>query len=286
MSAEPDLRVISYGGGTQSSVLMLLAARGIVTPMPDIAVWADTGNEPQAVHEMVAWMADQVPFALVTVSALRPIDRAHRDSTDTRGNFIGSPIPTHTIDRRLAGPDSLGMSRRFCTDKWKIRPINDVIRAHLGIPAGKTLRGHSVEMWMGISRDEVQRMRDAHQVWRTNRYPLVEDVAMTRHDCQVWWQRNAPAAAPPLPRSACVICPFHSAAEWQRLADTDTELVVQAAANEQSHNDKQRHLGHGHIEHYLHPRRIPLLDAIAADRQAADAAPSMFDIECDGICGT
>ena len=35
--------VLSLGAGVQSSTLALMAAKGEVTPMPDVAVFADTG---------------------------------------------------------------------------------------------------------------------------------------------------------------------------------------------------------------------------------------------------
>ncbi|WP_171177628.1 hypothetical protein [Ruegeria sp. HKCCD8929] len=38
-----DLRVFSLGAGVQSTTLSLMAAHGEIGPMPDAAIFADTG---------------------------------------------------------------------------------------------------------------------------------------------------------------------------------------------------------------------------------------------------
>lgn len=48
------LRVISLGAGVQSTTMALMAAAGEIGPMPDCAIFADTGWEPAAVYEHLA----------------------------------------------------------------------------------------------------------------------------------------------------------------------------------------------------------------------------------------
>ncbi len=45
-AAEIRLRVLSLGAGVQSTTLALMAAHGEIGPMPDCAIFADTGWEP------------------------------------------------------------------------------------------------------------------------------------------------------------------------------------------------------------------------------------------------
>ena len=45
------LRALSLGAGVQPTTLDLMAAHGAVGPMPDCAIFADTGWEPRAVYE-------------------------------------------------------------------------------------------------------------------------------------------------------------------------------------------------------------------------------------------
>ena len=61
--------ILSLGAGVQSSTLALMAAKGEVTPMPDMAIFADTGYEPQAIYKWLEWLEKQLPFPVVRVSA-------------------------------------------------------------------------------------------------------------------------------------------------------------------------------------------------------------------------
>jgi 3'-phosphoadenosine 5'-phosphosulfate sulfotransferase (PAPS reductase)/FAD synthetase len=63
------IHVISLGAGVQSSTMALMAARGLIKPMPDCAIFADTGAEPEAVYRHLDWLEDQLPFPVHRVSA-------------------------------------------------------------------------------------------------------------------------------------------------------------------------------------------------------------------------
>ena len=69
------------------------------------------------------------------------------------GWFAGIPIYTRNTE-----DNSDGMSRRQCTDRYKIQPIFQV-RNILGVD---NLRGRTVEMVMGISFDEINE-QNIHQ---------------------------------------------------------------------------------------------------------------------------
>ncbi len=64
------LRVLSLGAGVQSTTLALMAAHGEVGPMPDCAIFSDTGWEPKAVYEHLAWLMSPnvLPFPIHIVS--------------------------------------------------------------------------------------------------------------------------------------------------------------------------------------------------------------------------
>ena len=64
------LRVLSLGGGVQSTTLALMAAHGEIGPMPHCAVFADSGWEPKAVYEHLRWLMSPnvLPFPVHTVS--------------------------------------------------------------------------------------------------------------------------------------------------------------------------------------------------------------------------
>ena len=52
------LRVLSLGAGVQSTTLALLAAHEEIGPMPDCAIFADTGWEPKACTSLQCRMPD------------------------------------------------------------------------------------------------------------------------------------------------------------------------------------------------------------------------------------
>ena len=51
-----QLTVLSLGAGVQSTTMALMAAPGEINPMPDCAIFADTGWEPRAVYDHLAWL--------------------------------------------------------------------------------------------------------------------------------------------------------------------------------------------------------------------------------------
>ena len=60
--------IISLGAGVQSSTMALMAAKGEITPMPDAAIFADTGWEPKYVYDWLDWLETQLPFPVHRVS--------------------------------------------------------------------------------------------------------------------------------------------------------------------------------------------------------------------------
>ena len=81
------LRVLSLGAGVQSSTLALMASRGEIGPMPDCAIFADTGAEPAKVYvsqplahgsidknrlpPIFRFLANGLPFVIAVIGASR-----------------------------------------------------------------------------------------------------------------------------------------------------------------------------------------------------------------------
>ena len=188
--ADPDLRFISLGGGVQSTVLALMADAGEFEDVPDVAIFADTFWEPEGVYENIAWLGEVLSFPVVTTSNGRSL----RDDSSAGVSNTGKPfttIPVFTIDLR----GSEGLQTRQCTSQYKIRPIHHAVKRHLGLDPSRRMPANvSVETWLGISAEEVLRVRDSHVGWNVNRYPLVER-RMTRTDCREWVCRTVSGQA-------------------------------------------------------------------------------------------
>ena len=64
----PVQRVISLGGGVQSTVMCLMAEKERFGPRPDYAIFADTGWEPTSVYETLDWLEGEVSFPIIRTS--------------------------------------------------------------------------------------------------------------------------------------------------------------------------------------------------------------------------
>jgi len=254
------MKILSLGAGVQSSVLALLAEHGEIEK-PDAAIFSDTGFEPVAIYEHLEWLESVLSFPVYRVSA-----------GNIRDDIVGG-----VVDGRYASmPFFLsngGMARRQCTNEYKIQPIIKKVRELVGLEKGERAKGVSVEQWIGISLDEMQRMKAAQQKWITHRWPLVE-LRMTRGDCQSWFSRKYPDRK--LVKSSCIACPYHSDGEYQALTDAEREeayLFDDAVRIARGMNNQQ----------FIHASRIPLRDVDL--RSPSDRGQLSFMDECDGMCG-
>lgn len=267
------LRVLSLGAGVQSSTLALMAARGEIGPMPDCAIFADTGCEPKAVMAHLAWMMSPgvLPFPVHIVSTGNI--RADLLRAGNGERWASIPAFTRTIEN---GRARIGMIRRQCTKDYKLVPIRRKVRELVGLTRRRSPKTPVVEQWIGISLDEVIRMKPSFEDWQVNRWPLIER-RMTRQDCLRWLERNG---YPRPPKSACIGCPFHSDAMWRALRDDDPDGWTEAVEVDRAIRIGLRGI---RAEVFLHRSAVPLesADLCAADHGQLDLWPN----ECEGMCG-
>jgi hypothetical protein len=253
------VRVLSLGAGVQSSTLALMCAKGKV-PAPEIAIFADTQDEPASVYEWLNWLETQLPFPIRRVSRGKLSATAVQTRASAAGNKYLKPMIPVYVDNN----GKKGMVQRQCTSDFKIDPIMQTIR--------HVRNGRNVIQYLGISFDELERMKPSRVPYIENDYPLV-DLRMTRQDCLKWMKANR---FPEPPRSACVYCPFHSDAEWKRLSPSDMAVAVKFEKNYQAAFAASDMDG----VPYLHAKRVPL-DSIKFD----DSEQKHFTNECEGVCG-
>jgi hypothetical protein len=248
------LTVLSLGAGVQSTTLALMAAQGEITPMPDCAIFADTQWEPGAVYAHLERLVPLLPFPVHRVSA-----------GDLRGAIVEegyAPVPWF-----LQFPDGeRTIGRRQCTYQFKLRPLR---RKLVELMDGKRPAG-GIELWLGISTDEVYRVRASGVQYIVNRYPLIER-RLNRSDCKAWLERNGFALPP---KSACVGCPFRSNEAWASVtpAEFADAVAIDRLIRERSSSGSQ----------FMHRSYRPLAEVDLAARDQAD----LFGNECEGLCGT
>lgn len=260
------LNVISLGAGVQSTTMALMAAHGEIEPMPDCAIFADTGWEPQAVYDHLDWLCSPnvLPF---------PVHRVNN------GN-IREMLISEERGRYAAVPFFLGnggMSRRQCTHEFKLKPLSWELRRLLGKSRRARITAGSVIVWIGISVDEAHRMKPSGVQWQTNRWPLIE-LRMSRYDCYAWLKRFD---YPRPPKSACIGCPYKTNERWRETRNKAPQEWQDAVYVDEQirktgtlHNIKNAQ--------YMHAQRVPLAEAdLGADDRQAD----LFGNECEGMCG-
>ncbi|MBR1040736.1 hypothetical protein JQ593_17325 [Bradyrhizobium viridifuturi] len=269
------LRVLSLGAGVQSTTLALLAAHGVIGPMPDCAIFADTAWEPQAVYDHLAWLMSPnvLPFPVHIVSAGNLRDNLVRAAAGERWASI--PAYTRTLDHR--GCMSIGMIRRQCTGDYKIDPIRRKVRELADLTRRRSPADPVVEQWIGISMDEAIRMKPSFESWRVNRWPLIE-LRMTRRDCLAWLSQHD---YPVPPKSACIGCPYHSDAAWRDMRASDPRSWADAVEVDRVIRNGMRCI-RGEV--FLHRSAVPLSE-VDLSTDADHGQLDLFANECEGMCG-
>lgn len=267
--------VLNLGAGVQSSTLALMASKGEIKPIPDFAIFADTQAEPESVYSWLDWLEAKLPFPIHRVTAGNMTEEMMR----TRKAKDGRVWTKSTIPAFMQSPNGeIGLLGRSCTADYKIAPILKNLRHLCGIKRGE--KAVKITQWIGISYDEIQRMKPSRDDWTQHRWPLIEKE-MRRHDCIAWIKKNG---FPEPPRSACVYCPFHSDKEWRRLKITEPKEFFRAVEVERelqrtkALTDKMRSVP------WLH-RSCQPLDQIDFSNDTDKGQLDMFGNECEGMCG-
>lgn len=266
------LRVLSLGAGVQSTTLALMAARGEIEK-PDCAIFADTGAEPVSVYRHLDWLEAQLPFPVHRVSAGNLVEQIRRAMSGAGARMDGRP-PFFTTGG--------GQLRRQCTGDFKLGPIHKKVRDLIGLaPRQRGPKAPVVEQWIGISLDEVIRMKPSQHRWIQNRWPLIER-RMSRQDCIRWSELRQ---LPKPPKSACTFCPLRSAAGWRALRASDPDAFAEAVEIDriirQGIPGPKRPPGDGW---FVHPSRVPL-DEVDFSTPAERGQADLFLDECEGMCG-
>ncbi|KKL28189.1 hypothetical protein LCGC14_2377610, partial [marine sediment metagenome] len=202
------IHVISLGAGVQSSAMALMFAAGELEPLPDVCIFADVGAEPQYVYDYLDYLDGLgLPFPIKRVMWKAGLLENIKDSIKG-ARFAGAPFYTESDGLRE------GQLRRQCTREFKVQPITQELRRMVGLKyRQRAPKKILVTQYIGISYDEVIRMRPSRSPWIKHEWPLV-DLKMHRQDCLDWMaERGHPKPA----RSACTYCPYHSDCEWYDL---------------------------------------------------------------------
>jgi hypothetical protein len=277
-----EFHVLNLGAGVQSTALFLLARDPDAKLRFDMAVFADTGEEPAAVYRHLEYLQSLGSPEIWVRSAGRLGDDLIRGRNSTGHRFVS--IPAFTKD----DGGKVGMVRRQCTAEYKIEVVNRTIRRELlGLkPRQRIPKDVLIHQYFGISTDEAARAERAKKRFAGVRHtvphwPLIE-IGWSRKECNGYLRDKLPHETP---KSSCVFCPYRTNQSWATLKATDPGGWNRAVEIDNALRDKDSVCTRGfRQELYVHRSCIPL-----AMVDFTALAPNIIDPmtvgEYQGMCG-
>lgn len=242
-------RVFSFGGGVQSTAVLVLAAQGKV--QYDEFIFSNVGNDSENPATIEYVETYTKPFA----------EKHGIKFTEIQKTIFGKPVSLyeHLVadNRTIAIPTYLASGapgNRICTTDWKVMAIAKYIRES----------GHrEAVIGLGISTDEIHRAhsfptegKKVSGIVEHVEYPLI-DLGISRADCHRIIQD---AGLPVAPKSSCWFCPYHRTSTWIEMRTEQPELFDKAVAIEKRLNEKRNYIGKNKVT--LHRSGLPLDQAI------------------------
>lgn len=277
---------MSFGGGVQSTALAFLALErderllsATDGRVPELYLFADTGDERQATYEHVWKMAELFEASGV---AFRIVHRGTlSEHILSRNGGTGSGISSAPFFVETAGGDYAPI-RRGCTAQFKIAPLMAAQREWFKPKRGET--DPVWEQWLGISSDEAHRMKPADKPYYKTFHPLVW-MRWSRAHCVEYLRDKTYLDGSPVQivRSSCVFCPFHGAEEWRSVQQNADDWLA-AVAFDHGIRDVWLREGLGGLNSppYLHRSGRALVEL---DFSENTDQLSLWGEECAGVCG-
>lgn len=249
----PAIRAISFGGGQQSTALLVLAAQGRIDFRTFL--FANVGDDSELpatlryVQEYARPYAAKYGLELVELRHVMKHRLAERGQERTLWQQLNKP-GSRSIDIPVRMANG-APGKRKCTGDFKIRVVADELTRRGATP------DHQAVVGMGISLDEIARANNRSPVPHERVvYPLLE-LGLRRTDCQ---RIILDAGLPVPPKSACYFCPFHRPEDWQEQRRNTPDLFEKSCQLEATLNDRRAELGKDPV--YLTRFNRPLAEAI------------------------
>jgi hypothetical protein len=258
---------MSYGGGVQSTAMLVLAAQGKIDYQT--ALFCNVGHDSENPDTLAFVEKHAKPYAADHGIDLVELVTMRRDGTvDTIVQRLERQERTVHIPMRMSGNGAPG--NRSCTFDFKIKQVAKWTKTQ-----GSTTDSPA-HVALGISIDEFQRMKTSTIPHQVSDYPLI-DLRLSRQDCV---RLITDAGLPVPPKSSCYFCPFAKADYWSSLRTKRPDLFGRAAELERMVNRKRAAMGRD--EMWLSTALRPLDEAFRDDGQL----PMFDDVTCDtaGYC--
>jgi hypothetical protein len=264
--------VLSFGGGTQSSYLLEQHFLGKIHY--DFIIFADTGAEPQFIHDQVTWwkqrqrdVGNTTPFIISTHSNMeKGLEEMLMRYIHTDYQRFQMPVYCSKLNER-GEQIPAGMMPRQCTVDFKLIPVKQAARRmvmdELGLNYAKNMPKHIAFITdIGFSYDEIKRINTYQSPqfkYMYLAYPLVEMNVTTDDSIQFLVDHHMPTK-----RSRCYLCPFNcdvqtTGMDWEEIIRYEPFSFLKACYFDDQLRSVQR-TGKKimHSIPYLHYSRVPL----------------------------
>jgi hypothetical protein len=271
------VRLFSFGGGVQSTAVLVLQAQGKLWRPYDWFVFADVGHDSENPDTITYVETIAKSYAAKYGIKFVEVQKTTYGEPETLWGYI------HRVEKSVPIPARMSNGapgNRSCTNDFKIKVVDKWIKSH-----GYT---HAT-VGLGLSVDEFGRVRNER--WhdsvgkkrigfcKKREHPLI-DLRMSRQDCH---NIIRDAGLPMPPKSACFFCPFKRRNEWIEFKKAEPLLFEKCVQLEKRINEKRNAMGRDFV--YLHSSCKPLAQAVGNQPMLP-----MFGIEEDvcesGYCFT
>lgn len=314
--------VLSLGAGVQSSTLLLMACKGEL-PKPDAAVFADTGWEHAETYRHMEFLQAEgkrhgIPVVWLKGRDIRrdAINSKIRGAKSDGDRWASMPLFVRTRyvnvvpcekykdgkrpvdwDAPKFDGENVGQIQRQCTKDYKISQVEKWIRTELlGLkPRQRAPKDVRVYQWMGISADEMRRVKQGNEYgrnWSRLVYPLIFDIRkgpdvpefrqpmFDRRSCEEWLKCNYRGLT--IRPSLCIGCPFQPDDYWLHMRENEPENWEDVC----QFDEAIRWCGGMRGPVYVHRSGVPLREVELKPRVKKEGAPDLFVGFSCGTCGT
>lgn len=225
------LRIISYGGGVQSTALIVLAAQGKIGHI-DAALFSNVGDDSEHPETNAFVREIAIPWAAERGLEVIELTPMRKGKPTTIYSEMMNPETRRDVIP-VFGEKGNPLSR-ICTADYKIGTI------HRWLKQNGTSKKNPATVCLGISTDEIERAgRGTSKSYEIREYPLL-DLNLNRTDCQ---QIIRDAGLPVPPKSSCFFCPFHSELTWSELRRDHPVLFQKAQEMEDAVQQRKKDQG-------------------------------------------
>lgn len=231
-----SLTTISYGGGVQSTAMLVLASQGKLGHQVTDALFANVGDDSEhpATLEYIRNIA--IPYGEQHGITVHELHRVKRDgSRETLHQRLMRGTSNGRVSDTIPVRGTTGMPMgRACTADFKIKVVGKWLKAN-----GAT-DDNPATVCIGISTDEVMRASNKRAMpYEHPVYPLIQ-LGYDRSTCA---QIIRDAGLPVPPKSSCYFCPFHRPQMWAEMRRDEPDLFWKSVALEKNLNDRRAALG-------------------------------------------